>query len=217
MWFLYILLQFLGDFCDEFVWRGCKGAQNGEFTFSVPIPPADWWRKCIFEVLSSLPHSHYKGKFPISGYWGYMAAHSMRNLNPMSPKWTVTTAPSPTRGRPGWGAADIRAKCGGWQWVRAQEAMRWTSGMEFPAESERKQENTPEYAFNAVKNYEKYFSSAGLSKTSILSLPWIKIRHESSDLNIENSLKENFFIKSAIFSARNSVMSVLFFKTSEVK
>ena len=89
--------------------------------------------------------------------------------------------------------------------------------MEFPAESERKQENTPEYAFNAVKNYEKYFSSAGLSKTSILSLPWIKIRHESSDLNIENSLKENFFIKSAIFSARNSVMSVLFFKTSEVK
>ena len=49
-------------------------------------PPADGQGKCIFQELSSLPHSHCKGKFPILGYWGDMAAHSMRNLNPMSLK-----------------------------------------------------------------------------------------------------------------------------------
>ena len=39
------------------------GRTRKEIHFSVPIPPADSRKKCIFEELSSLPHSHCKVDF----------------------------------------------------------------------------------------------------------------------------------------------------------
>ena len=45
----------------------------------------------------------------------------------------------------------------------------------------------------------------------------MKIKQLITDLNIVNSLNSNFLLKSSIFSAKNSVISVLFFNVKDVK